>query len=241
MRKDQVTELIEDAKRKLSLIEEEYKNSLKSKVVSASLRISIKNYFENLRSALDYIAHDIYDLHIHPYRVANGGSRISNVYFPYGKTASRFASGIRKSLPDLESVNNPLYKVLESVQPHSCGDNWLPEFCGITNEKKHDSLTPQTRTETRTLTAKAGGASISMPIDCPGFSVFQGDGCRVMMGGVPVKFIGKDIIPLSSGLSKTITTWVSFKFSGTEIIVLPFLKKVFTQVNQLSKKIYGNI
>ena len=52
-RKADIEALLKRAEATLQRISSEYENSLESKTVSADLRIDIKDYFGNLRSALD--------------------------------------------------------------------------------------------------------------------------------------------------------------------------------------------
>ena len=104
---------------------------------------------ENLRSALDYIAHDIYELQIAPVRTAEGKPEVKKIYFPYGETENNFKSGIGSSLPDLKKISQDLYDIIENIQPYKVGDNWLYDFCRVLNEKKHDTLTPQKKEEKR--------------------------------------------------------------------------------------------
>lgn len=242
MRKDQVCALLEHAKKDLDKIEFEYNKALKDKNTPYSLRIDIKNFMENLRSVLDYLAHDIYDIKIKPVREAAGKPPIKKVFFPYGKkTKNDFESRIGACLPELDKINPALYSILESIQFHSSNDSWLCDFCDITNEKKHSSLVHQERTETQTMTASTDRASVTIPINNPNVSIQQGEGADVRIGGVPVRLSNQGIEPLAPGLQRTITTWVSYKFENTDITVLPFLKKIYSNISQISNKIYTKI
>ncbi|MCX6709327.1 MAG: hypothetical protein NTW67_06825 [Candidatus Woesearchaeota archaeon] len=147
MRKEQVESLLSHAKTDLARIESEYNNALRQKNISDSLKIDIKNLLENLRSILDYVAHDIYEQKIKPDRIANSRPDIQKIYFPYGKIQKDFNSGLGSFLPNLINIDNDLFLIIESIQPFKVGDNWLCDFCDITNEKKHCSLTPQERIE----------------------------------------------------------------------------------------------
>jgi hypothetical protein len=60
-RKDDIEALLKRAVRALPKIRSEYDKALHDKTISADLRIDIKDYFSNLRSVLDYLAHDIVD------------------------------------------------------------------------------------------------------------------------------------------------------------------------------------
>lgn len=246
MRKNDVQALLDHAANDLSdsdlkNIEAKYAEALTSKAIPSDLQIDVKNFMENLRSALDYMAHDIYEAVIKPVRATSGQKDPKDIYFPYGKDENGFKSGIGAALPDLKNINATVFDLLEAVQPHKCGDDWLYQFCRIVNEKKHDALTPQTRTETQTMTASAGGASVTLPINSPNFSVQQGEGAQVFIGGVPVRLSNQGIQPLAPGLQRTITTWVTFEFSGTGIAVLPLMKKALEKISELSRNVYAAI
>jgi hypothetical protein len=131
--------------------------------------------------------------------------------------------------------------MIEALQSHKCGDDWLYQFCQIVNEKKHDVLTPQKTTETQTMTASVGGASITMPINNPNFSVQQGPGVQVTFGGIPIRLSNQGIEPLAPGLQRTITTWISFEFADTNIQVLPLLKNALIKIKKFSQDIYSVI
>jgi len=50
---------------------------------SLDLRVPVKNAMENLRSALDYMAHDIYEACCQPKQAASGQPDLKNIYFPF--------------------------------------------------------------------------------------------------------------------------------------------------------------
>lgn len=58
-RKESIQALLKKAEAQLRDVETEYNRSLHAKAIEAELRIDIKNLCENMRSALDYLAHDI--------------------------------------------------------------------------------------------------------------------------------------------------------------------------------------
>ena len=243
MRKDQVSALINHAKNGLKIIEQQYSTSLESQIIPVSLQIDIKNFMENLRSALDYIAHDIYDQKISAHRVSTGKPEITKVYFPYGQVENDFRSGIGSNLPELKTLSQDVYDLLESIQPYKIGDNWLYDFCNILNEKKHNSLTPQTRQEKRGLTINfGGGASIQMG---PGASISGGGFIGTGLGGIHLqgdKISGDSPAHNIRGqVQQTVTIWVSFLFSNSNVEVLPLLQKGLHGIENLSKKVYTKI
>jgi len=243
MRKDQISALLQHAQKDLLQIEAQYQKALEEQTISTSLQIDIKNMMENLRSVLDYLANDIYDNVLMPARKATGEKEIQNIYFPYGKTENDFKSGLGKSLPQLDSLQPTLYKIIEGIQPHKSGNDWLYQFCQILNEKKHNTLSPQKREEKRGLDIRfSGGAGISMG---PGASISGGG---IIQSGSDRIILNNDFISgdsparnVSGGVIQTVVQWVSFKFADTGVEVLPLLKKSLETIEQLSKDIYLEI
>ena len=60
-RENSIKALINKSKKTFDPLKKDYQASLNQKGVSEELKINIKNIFENLRSCLDYLAHDIFD------------------------------------------------------------------------------------------------------------------------------------------------------------------------------------
>lgn len=243
MRKDQVIELLNHARRDLIQIERQYGEALEEKKVPTSLQIDIKNFMENLRSVLDYIAHDVYETIIIPARDKAGKKAIEKIYFPYGKTENDFKSRVGSSLPNLHSLAPSVYLVIEAPQPHKSGDNWLCDFCKILNEKKHDTLSPQKKEEKRGLNIQFPGGS----------GIFMGAGSSISGSGTIQSGPGKITLNnemisgdsparnVSGGVVQTVVRWVFFKFSDTDIEVLPHLKKALNNIEQLSNDLYSKL
>ena len=139
MRKEDVVSLLNHAANDLTgsdlkNIEQQYEEALSGKKIPTSLQIDVKNFMENLRSALDYMAHDIYEAILKPERDKSGKKEIERIYFPYGKTESDFKSALGSSLPELKSLNPKIFALVEDVQPHKYNEDWLYQFCRIVNE-----------------------------------------------------------------------------------------------------------
>jgi len=239
MRTEQVNALLEHGQTDLNNIEEQYNKALNTTTIPSSLQIDIKNFMENLRSALDYIAHDIYEQQIAGHRASTGQSEITNIYFPYGKTEDDFKSGIGSSLPDLKAVSPNLYNILESIQPFKVADDWLYDFCSILNEKKHNTLSPQIREEKRSLNIDFGGASIQMG---PGSSISGTGFIGTSTAGIRLQddtISGDSPAQRTSGnINQTIKRWISFNFADTGLEVLPLLKKALTSIKGISSDVY---
>ncbi len=103
--------LLERSNQDLSKIEEEYNKSLHTKSIDPNLKIDIKNYCENLRSVLDYLARDIRDKYC-PSAKSN-----DRFYFPILPDGNQFSNQTQKWFPDLHKSCQDLYSFLESTQP----------------------------------------------------------------------------------------------------------------------------
>src|SRR5512145_502440 len=128
-RKNDVDAILVAAIQQHSTVRQGYERALQDK--SLDLRVPVKNLMENLRSALDYMAHDIYESCCQAARTASGQPDPKNIYFPYGKTEADFKAGVGSSLPSLATLAPDIYKILLSIQPFACGDSWLCDLCVI--------------------------------------------------------------------------------------------------------------
>lgn len=243
MRKDQVVEFLNHAGRDLVQVERQYEKALDEKKIPASLQIDVINLMENLRSALDYMAHDVYETIIMPVRNKAGKKAIKKTNFPYGKTENDFKSMVGSYLPNLYLLAPRVYSVIEALQPHKSGDNWLCDFCEILNEGKHDTLSPQRREEKRGLKVNfSGDSGISMGA---GASISGTGTIRSGHGKITLdneKISGDSPARNVSGrVAQTIVRWISFKFSNTDTEVLPFLKKALNSIEQLFNDLYSEL
>ena len=238
-RKDDVEVILAAAKEQHEAVCEAYNKALRDK--SLDLRVRVKNLMENLRSALDYIAHDIYESCCQTARLASGKPEPRDIYFPYGRSEADFRSGVGSSLPGLDTLAPNVYSMIASIQPFQYGDNWLYDLCSILNEKKHDRLTPQTRLETETYTVSSGTGRVTIRANDPLVHVrsLPGD---VKIFGVPAQFTDRGIRTAPSGkLSHKRTKWVAFMFEGTTTNVLGLLNEAVPGISNLAKKLYEEI
>jgi hypothetical protein len=237
-RKEDVETLLKAVEEQHFLIKLKYNEALTNKKIE--IRVYVKNLMENLRSALDYMAHDIYESICKPPRASSGQPDPRNIYFPYAKNEADFKSRLNKNLPDLESISKPIHDIIFSIQPFKCGDNWLYNFCEILNHKKHERLVPQERHETETYSVQGSFGSVTIP---------RGSGCSVTsipgaveIFGVPAQFMGDSIATHPAGnLNHIITRWVAFQFEGTSINVLELLDKSVAGIRDFSNKLYSKL
>ncbi|MBC8346526.1 MAG: hypothetical protein ISR89_07235 [Candidatus Marinimicrobia bacterium] len=239
MRNHDVDSLLSHIEDDLTNIKSKYEKSLREKNIPSSLRIDVKNVMENLRSCLDYMAQDIAEEIIVPYRTANNLSDLKRVYFPYGKNKQSFEQSVSRNLPNLESINKNVYFLIESIQPHSCNNTWLYDFCAILNSNKHDSLSPQERKEKQSYKVgrKGSGPAISAPA-----GAIKAPPEAISIGGAPVVFDSNTGIPLQTpGLEVNVTTWVSFVFYGTDLQVYPLLAISTEKIRKTFTKLYEEL
>ncbi len=198
-------------------VKRSYEASLHEKHVREDLKVSIKNIFENLRSCLDYLAHDIRELK------CVGAAPADRLYFPIRPTAKEFSQAVAKDFPGLEIDHPDVFVVLEGAQPYN--EPWLGQFNRLNNHNKHQDLVEQTRTENRQVTVSRGGGSVSW-----GPGVTFGGGVSVM--GVPIDPRTQMPVP-NREATTTVTTWVDFRFAENNQSVLPFLETSIRHVEQL--------
>jgi hypothetical protein len=113
-----------------------YEDALHTGTPSVELQLIIKEVFDHLRSALDYVAHLACDEH------AKANDRI---YFPIARRGFQekdFKSLVARNLPGLTAHRPELLDVLASFQEfRSPANGWLPDFASLCNQSKHVRLT----------------------------------------------------------------------------------------------------
>ncbi|HEX8514564.1 MAG TPA: hypothetical protein VF868_00085 [Bacteroidia bacterium] len=231
---DDANELVLHGKQTLDKIKSAYEESLNEQTIKKSLLIEIKNFMENLRSALDYSAHGLYD------KYGDKTKKADKIYFPYAWTGLDNATFnakkvIEQKIPGL-TVNRPdIGAKIESYQHFASADNsWLPKFMELNNENKHQKLTPQTRKEIKELKITSGNV---------GMSIKGNAGIRIS-GNASIR-IGNAIITgnqninpnnpaIISGQGKQeIITWVSFHFTDNNEPVYPLLTQALNGIEKI--------
>lgn len=221
-RSKSIQALIDKSKKNYIALKEDYDASLEHQSISEELKVDIKNIFENLRSCLDYMAHDIYEACI-------PGKTPKRLYFPIRQSRNEFDQAINSDFPDLHSGQSDVHDILEVVQPYN--DDWLGKFNKLNNNNKHQDLEEQTRTEARhvKVTSPQGGGSVSW-----GPGVTFGSGVSVM----GAKIDPKTQMPVANSQVKTeVTIWVDFKFKENGESILPFIEKSINSVETIFSKL----
>lgn len=223
----QAMALIQNAKTRLINVERTYRVSLDEKNVDLSLQVGIKVILDNLRSALDYIAHELFD---------QGGSGPPGlkIYFPIAAKGSRksdFQSLVGRNIPGLLQKRPDLVALLETFQEFSSvGNSWLPDLATLSIENKHKQLTPQKRTETERINVMMPSGSANWDPKRIGFRP------GVFVGGVPINPDTQLPIPSTTQMV-TREIWVSFDFADINRPVLPFLKEAIKGVEAIIENI----
>lgn len=213
--------LLKKAKEDFAALKSAYDASLYEKHVREDLKVTIKNIFENLRSCLDYIAHDTFEKHCAAVK------KPDRLYFPIRPSANEFKQAVSKDFPQLDITAPSLYACLEAVQPYN--DAWLGQFNKLNNHNKHQDLVEQTRTESKQVTVSRSGSSVSW-----GPGVTFGSGVHVM--GVPID--PRTQMPVPNNLARTeVVTWVDFRFKEIDEAVLTFTEKSIDAVEDLLQKV----
>jgi hypothetical protein len=235
---DDASHLVQHAREHLAKIQEVFNSSLAEKEIKPKLLIEIKNFMENLRSALDFAAHGLFGSY------GSSPASRTRIYFPYAplsQSKEEFQNSRRvdASIPGLFDSRPDIVAKIESYQHFSASDNrWLPLFMDLNNKNKHQQLTPQVRKEAKELRISSGGASISMG---PGASVSIGCGASIRIGGMVIpsgQSFDVNRPPVTMGLgNKEIITWVSFHFSTNDEPVLPLLKQALEGTSRIVREL----
>lgn len=224
-RRKNIEALLARAEKSVKPLKADYDVALKAKIISEDIKIDIKNIFENLRSVIDYLAHDISE-HL-------ADSQPGRLYFPIRKTAAEFDQAIAKDYPGIMDNHPEVYDVLKQAQPFN--DPWLGQFNALNNNNKHQDLVEQTRTESKhvSVTSPTRSGRVSW-----GPGVTFGRGVSVM--GVPID--PRTQLPVSNNQVKTeITIWVDFKFKDNGLSVIPFIQESIKRVGALHEQISKHI
>ena len=205
-------------------VEQSYKASLQSQHVRSDLQVDIKNLCGNLRSVLDYLAHDIRETHCPTAPKAR-------FYFPILDSRAAFEGQVRNWYPGLDTAAPDLFAYLERVQPYHPAYSWVGAFNRINNENKHGNLVAQTRVQTEQVrVATQGGGQVNWSPQNVRF------GSGVSIGGIPVDPRTQMPLPDPSLRVERII-WVDFRFEGENVSALGLLREAVTGVRAISKEI----
>lgn len=226
-RQGDIQALLTQAQEQLREVEVKYQSSLRAKSIGSDLKVRIKNLCENLRSVLDYLAHDIRETKC-PQPKEN-----DRFYFPILPDRKQFESRMREWFPGLHSAAPDLWFYLESIQPyHGAQTEWLGQLNRVNNENKHSALVEQTRTETERVRATSSGGSSS--VEWSPQNVRFGKGVSIL--GVPVD-PSTQLPLLHPSIEVKRIIWVDFRFEGIGISALGLLKQATDGIGQIADEI----
>lgn len=241
-RQKDIEALFEVAESQLQEIKSEYEKSLNDKEVKPRLKILIKNYLENLRSVLDYIAHDIHDHYVHC-------GKGHTIYFPLRNDPQKFLDAVQRYFHVLQNTAPCAFSFLEKYQVFTdSGNEILLKMINLVNRKKHDQLTPQTREEIPRVEVSGGSGSVSwdpravrfgsglsiigVPVDLVDRYPFSTRIVGVSIMGVPVDPSTQMPLPNPSIQVKKII-WVNFTFNEIGEPVFPFLDNILKKCHRV--------
>lgn len=228
-RYDDIRALLFDAGANIILIESSIKKARYDASVREVLKPKIKSSLEHFRSCLEYCAQDIFEE-----LMPNEYNADRMIYFPYGSDEETFRKRVKKNLTEkFISMYPEIYSHIESIQAYKVNDTWLDDLCDRTNTMKHRNLTNQNR---------ADGISIGdglIKIDNTSTGILQ----NVEVSGSLINhFIYKDGKVVSDfdfeSSEIKIENWTEFRFEGTNVCILEFLKKVHRRISDFVIELY---
>jgi hypothetical protein len=228
-----IVELLEEVQGDIEVISASYEKARNDEDQAKILRPKIKSCFEHLRSALEYSAQDIWRSYT---------KKQTSVYFPYGKTEEDFNRSLGKNLPALKEQAPNLFELVEALQPHKCGSEWLYELCRHTNFNKHDRLSPQKRENSSNSNTSLGcivknyGNATSSFTDC------SYNGLPMAIGGTLEVSANRRVSEIKKDLFVPIPVlrefdWVEFKIDGSLFDILALIKTSHSEISKFTKEL----
>jgi len=144
-RRSSIQTLLSESELQFEDIQERYVRSAERLELDPVVGVRIKNYCENLRSVLDYLANEIRE------RCCSGGGT-NRYYFPIIEKKKFFDARMKGWFPGLSLCCPEVFSYLYSVQPlrHRRPPpylRWLWHFNRLNNAGKHDDLVIHTTLE----------------------------------------------------------------------------------------------
>jgi hypothetical protein len=219
---DDIDALLAEADEQMGPIRKAYAASLRAKEVAPGLQPKIKNVLENQRSALEYLAHAIVDQY---------GKKGTRVYFPIVATAGDFSGRFDKNMQGVATARPDIRDAIEQRQPYWSGYEWIGHLATLTNENKHQKLTPQRRAEATRLTGGPGGGTIGTQ----GARIGIGEGAAIMIGqGANIQFASEGPVRSHNIEQTTLVDWL---FADPSISALETLETIQQQLPTLIAEI----
>jgi hypothetical protein len=138
------------------------------------------------------------------------------LYFPYakrGEDRKKFREEtVERCIPGLLAARPDIVDRLESYQHFGNSGNWLSVFAEITNENKHEELTPKERKQSKFLELKIQFSAGKTEIDLK----------KIQLGNEAQK-------PVNA----VIGTWTGLVFADTEVMVMFLLETAVPNVRRV--------
>jgi hypothetical protein len=145
---DDIHDLLDHTDEQLALVEQLYRRSLEAKEQGKRLKPQIKNVLDNQRSALDYLAHHIYERHG---ALTSKGTKAKS-YYPIANSPQEFDAWFDKNLPGVRAKRPDIADAIKRHQSWQPDHDWLKWLAGLSVESKHRILTPLENAEGRVTT-----------------------------------------------------------------------------------------
>ena len=208
---DDARTLVEHSAAKIETVRTLHTECLANKSVTAEFLVEVKNFMENLRSVLDYCAHGLFA------KYGQSNKAHPKIYFPYAIPPNdklKFRNEIvKRSIPGLLATRPDIVDTLETYQYFGNTGNWLYLFMRITNEHKHEQLTPQVEKQYKMV-------RISGTI--PAGETLEIDLEKIRLGGGP-----------DAPYNAVAGTWTGLEFTGTGVTVLFHLENALQNVSRI--------
>lgn len=215
--------LIVDSENLLKEIEMLYVRDLRVGEDSPLLRVRIKQFVDNMNSALDYAAFAAFTEYCAPRIKVEKPEKLKQkerrVYFPCVKERSDFNKKISENFEYLREEKLEIVGIFEKYQPFPAKSKWLDYLKELVNSNKHRNLTKQTMQHTQKINriVSSNGASIING------TIISEDGF------FPFKFADENgnESPIISNDSEHI---IEFMFSNIDQPVIPTLRRIIRSV-----------
>ncbi|QSF42651.1 hypothetical protein [Paenibacillus tianjinensis] len=224
--------MMNDARDILHRVQNSYQKLIRAEDIPRSLLNDVRNFLNNIESALDYIAFEVFNKYClmtitDPAKIESAKRAVN---FPLHKE-TEFTRKIDKVFPDLRTNNPDIIDVFEKCQPYNHpGEYWLPLFNKLVNNNKHRELEKQRISSTST---------IHNMIDANGNTftnvTFQGFSADMKIDGNEVNLRTFNNHPHIRFLDATVR--VDFIFKSLNTPVLPALTSIYIGANSVVNEI----
>ena len=225
----------------LSALQAEYKECVRNLVVSPKFQHDTKTLLGDLRSILDYLAHELVRFCSRP---------PDKVYFPIAgrrvPQASFESSLSKRWLPGIDRSRPDIFTYLVRLQHFYPGNDWLPAFQELSNTNKHVILSEMQVAGYDAVLIRLDGKPV-MQIGDRGYGsivlggtlVFRAGSRRAAIRGPQtIDRNTKQLDHADAGLDVVSATWTEFKFEEfpTQPAIL-FLEIAEREVRRVSEKL----